>query len=65
MIPLVALTDLAFALVILAMHRRAPTPKTRKLTIAVFVYVLIEAVFHVQMEAVAADCIRLAVFGNL
>jgi hypothetical protein len=58
MIPHVVVADLVFAALVLALVRFAPTLRTRRLLLVLLAYVLVEAVAHGPMEAVAASLIR-------
>lgn len=53
-IPHVLALDLGFAAVAWLLARHAPSPRTRRLLRVLFFYVLVEAAFHVPMEAAAA-----------
>ncbi len=55
MIPAVFVTDLCWAGLAFLGAWRAPTRRARRLLLALFVYILIEAAFHVPMEALAAE----------
>lgn len=59
MIPTVAIMDCCWGGLVFWMHLKAPTPKTRRLTIGIFCYVIVETLFHVPMEAFAADVMRM------
>ena len=58
MILTVALTDLLWAAVVALLLRVAPTPTTRRLARLMLAYVVIEALFHVPMENMAAEVFR-------
>lgn len=55
MIPEVALTDTLFVLLSFAWSRFAPTPRTRRLLVALSSYCVIETLFHVPMENFAGQ----------
>jgi hypothetical protein len=55
MIPIVLVTDLVFAAAAFGLYRLSRSIWSRRLTCALFVYTLIEAAFHVPMEALAAQ----------
>lgn len=54
MIPAVVVTDLGWMAVVLWMHRRAPSRRTRKLLIAMAAYVAVEVMLHERMETFVA-----------
>jgi hypothetical protein len=53
-IPIVLATDLVFAAAAFGLCLLSRSTWSRRLTCALFVYTLIEAAFHVPMEALAA-----------